>query len=83
MRLKILISVVIIVALTFTSMSFFSKSEPETPVYTIIKIYKGFEIREYKPILYASVTKEGKMMDVGSNWLVLFLAEIQNQRKLP
>ncbi len=48
-------------------MSFFSKSEPETPGYTIIKIYKGFEIREYKPILYASVTKEGKMMDVGSS----------------
>ena len=34
--------------------------------YKVIKKYKEFEIREYPPAIYASVTKTGTMMEIGN-----------------
>jgi len=67
MKLKIFLFIMFLLLSLTLFMAFFSKSDTENQPYTIVKKYEGFEIRDYPPVLYASVTKQGKMMDIGNN----------------
>jgi hypothetical protein len=67
MKIKIIFSIILALLLIILTMSFFSKPNTENQKYKIVKTYDGFEVRDYPPVLYASVTKKGKMMETGSD----------------
>jgi len=48
-------------------MSTIDSNKTKTIPYSLVKKYPGFEIRDYPSILYASVLKKGKMMEVGKD----------------
>jgi len=57
----------LIPVLILYAMSVFSRNQTPQVPYSIIRKSGDFEIRSYDPILYASVEKTGRMMDVGSS----------------
>jgi hypothetical protein len=64
--MKILLFSLIPVLILY-AMSVFSRDQTPQVPYSIIRKSGGFEIRSYEPVLYASVEKSGKMMDVGNS----------------
>lgn len=64
--MKASLILIICCALLFLSWKTIIKSDTEMQAYKVIKKYKEFEIREYPPAIYASVTKTGRMMEIGN-----------------
>jgi len=66
MKTKIILLFTFLISISFISMSIIEGNESENADYKVIKKYDGFEIRQYNPVLMASVVKKGKMMDIGN-----------------
>jgi len=66
MQTKIILFFSLLLLSAFISMSFSNGNESENQDYTIVKKFEAFEIRQYNPVLMASVVKKGQMMDIGN-----------------
>lgn len=50
----------------FLSWKTLTTTKTEMQNYQVLKKYNGFEVRLYPPATFASVSKEGQMMDIGN-----------------
>ncbi len=64
--MKTTLILIIVCSMLFLSWKTLKRADTEMQPYNVIKKYKDFEIREYPPAIYASVTKSGTMMEIGN-----------------
>lgn len=64
--MKTTLLLIVVCALLFLSWKALKKADTEMQPYKVIKKFKDFEIREYPPSVYATVSKSGKMMEIGN-----------------
>ncbi|HRD37207.1 MAG TPA: heme-binding protein [Bacteroidia bacterium] len=64
--MKTTIILLVLGGLLFISWNTLTTTKTEMQNYQVLKKYKGFEVRMYPPAVFASVTKQGEMMDIGN-----------------